>query len=165
MRTKLAAWEALSKAKQEVVATALRTLNKDKLDTFDTELENAITRQITKIIVLPLHGRVQECADVLKAIAFVRGYDASQATSEFDRFEVIIHYSNGDKVNGEFRKKQDAIEFLENYLPAAKLVTELPVRAGVKVVSGKATPPTSAVPASPNPLPAAKPSPQKKGKK
>src|SRR5262245_40197505 len=49
--------------------------------------------------------------------------------------------------NAHFAKgqKDDAIEFLENYLPRARLVTELPVRASVKVVSGKPVAPTPAV--------------------
>ena len=107
------------------------------MDAFNDELQKAIDRHITKVIVLPLHGCVQECTAVDKAIEVVRKYDKDQSVSEFSRFEVIIHYNNGNRINGEFQRRQEAIEFLENYLPAAKLIATLPVRAGVKVISGK----------------------------
>jgi hypothetical protein len=137
VRKKIKEWNALSAGKQQLVVDTLRSSNSAKLNQFDSDLEKAITRHIVKVVVLPLHGQAQTWSDVAQAIAFVQGYNETTAATVFDRYEVFVHYNNGDKINGEFRNKDNAIDFLKNYLPEARLVLELPVRAGVKVIGGK----------------------------
>jgi hypothetical protein len=161
VKGKIQAWKALPPEKHQLVVGKLRSSNKTKLDQFDRELERAITRHIVRVVVLPLHGHEHVCADVAQAVEFVRDYDETQPITEFDRYEICIHYNNGDKINGEFENRDNAIEFLKNYLPQAKLVMELPVRAGVKVTSGTPIARPAPVPEPPK----AKGRPKSKGKK
>lgn len=116
---KVEAWGSLSDAQRALVADALVKTNAAGLDTFMGSLTLAVTRQIERIIVLPLRGMPYELKTVEDAIAFVEGQGLAEAPEEILRFEIQIFYGNGDKIEGHFADKRAAIAFLNNYRTSA----------------------------------------------
>ena len=84
-------------------------------------LEEAITRQINRVIVLPLHGAPFPWDTVDDAIRFVEGYsEMGTASKLIAKYEIQIRYDNGDSIEGEFVDKDRAVAFLRTYLPSLR---------------------------------------------
>jgi len=98
--------------KREGIAASLRDYHKDELEVFTTSLRAAITRKIESVYVLPLYGLQRTLGGVAEAIAFIQSFDESNVDAPFTRYEVGVHYSNGDEVRGQFKDKTTAIAFL-----------------------------------------------------
>ncbi len=109
------AWESLSKIKKERVRKALRDLNATEVVRFTQELELAITRLLVSVRVLPLHGAVFEWNMISDAVLFIENYDEDVNSHHVIRYEIELLYSNGDKINGSFLNRLDAIQFLRDY--------------------------------------------------
>lgn len=82
VRMKVEAWEALSRTEQMKMIGFLSKSNRDKISKFDKALERAITRQVERVAILPLHGRTCECATIAQAINFVENYDETFAVMQ-----------------------------------------------------------------------------------
>ena len=81
-------------------------------------LEEAINRQIQRIVVLPLHGASFTWETVDAAIAFIDKYsEADPAPKPLAKYEIQIRYDNDDSIRGEFVDKKGAISFLRTYQP------------------------------------------------
>jgi hypothetical protein len=109
-------WDALPKKDQDKVWTKLIKLNSRNLDKFMTQLERAVKRQISAVRIIPLHGVIQDCVTVQQAITIVKSYDETSAHGPLVKYEVIIRYDNGDKIEAEFQDRATTIEFLQGYL-------------------------------------------------
>jgi len=83
---KVSAWENLPVARRLEAAQALLELNEQEVDRFKSLLEQAITRRIETIHVLPLHGAQTTHISVDAAIEFIESYNMRQA--------VLIQFSN-----------------------------------------------------------------------
>jgi hypothetical protein len=112
---KVSAWEALSTEQRNSVAKALIKNCSDDVASFIHKLEVAISRKIDWVRVLPLHGTVFNGQSLEEAIEFVENYDEVNASMMLVRYEIEIHYSNGDSINGKFEHRDGAIQFLRKY--------------------------------------------------
>ena len=92
-------------------------LNGAQVKGFIDALTIAVSRKIQRIVVLPLHGQIEELPTLDEAIAFLRPYDDQNGRKPVYRYEIQIRYSNGDSIEGKFAEKEEAIEFLESYRP------------------------------------------------
>ena len=108
-------WDALSREDQTKVWEKLKELNARNLQDFMLHLERAVRRQISAVRVIPLHGSSKDCVTVQEAIAFVDAYDESSAHGPLVKYEVIIRYDNGDKIDASFEDRATTIEFLQAY--------------------------------------------------
>ncbi len=115
---KVRAWEALTAEQRQKVSAALIEFNSPQVIAFFERLKNVIERRVTRIRITPLHGSAVEWATVDDAIAFVKRYDEAAAHSPLVKYEVEVVYSNGDRINGVFSAKKDAINFLQFYKAA-----------------------------------------------
>ena len=71
-------------------------------------------RSIESIALIPLHGLQNEFETVEEAIAFIEKYDQGRGKDgEFRKYEVIVRYSNGDKIDASFGEKMPAVAFLK----------------------------------------------------
>jgi hypothetical protein len=105
--------EALTSTRRTALKDHLVRGNKKLFDKFVIELEATLDRTIERVILIPLHGVESEFESTADAIAFIEGYDQSSNTaSVFKKYEVIVRYSNGDKIDAAFVGKQPAIDFL-----------------------------------------------------
>jgi hypothetical protein len=113
---KIKQWQALSQAKRERVAKQLLVSAQKQVDAFLRSLTDAILRQISRISVLPLHGVALERQTVENAIQSIENYkEHSTAGLPIAKYEIQVHYSNGDQGQGVFKSKTDAIDFLRSY--------------------------------------------------
>jgi hypothetical protein len=123
-RTKLRQWNRLPLHQKTRVWERLLELNREAVEDFMDALERSVERRLLVVRVVPLHGTAVELPSLDQAIQFVACYTEGEAGGPLLRYEIQIRYDNGDRVDGEFRDRQSAIEFLRsfaggNWLPAA----------------------------------------------
>lgn len=105
--------ETLKVADRAKLKKHLVDSNKDLLNNFFGRLQSTLDRQIEKVILIPLYGQQNEFVMVADAIAFVTNYkEVVQQGGAFRKFEIIVQYSNNDKIEASFRDKENAINFL-----------------------------------------------------
>lgn len=114
---KVKIYEALSKSRRAKLSENLLETQSRDVKEFMASLERVISRQIERIVVLPLHGTIVELPTVSDAIKFIERYKEESGNHLISRYEIQIRYSNADLVKGDFRDKSDAIEFLRAYIP------------------------------------------------
>lgn len=98
----------LEKVREEILKTCEQEIKK-----FVGELSASYKRKIKAICILPLHGKRTEVADVEKAIDFINGYAEIPTDQQLEYIEVIVTYNNGTIIQGQFKEKEEAVEFLE----------------------------------------------------
>lgn len=112
---KVRAWRKLSERNRLVVSKALLDLNVPEVERFMQALENAVNRRIARVRVLPLHGVLTEWDSVKEATDFILRYTESRENDPLVKYEIQIIYTNGDRVEGQFAAREDAIRFLAGY--------------------------------------------------
>jgi hypothetical protein len=101
------------------LAAALLAANKSGTDHFMEALAAAVSRQVTRIIVLSLHGTHRELKTIDDALEYITSFDETLASEHFERYEIEVAYNNGNVTRGRFNDKPSAIEFLKSYQPIA----------------------------------------------
>lgn len=114
-KKKVRQYERLSVRQKQQLPTALIRANATQVKQFTDALAVSVSRRIQSIVVLPLHGQIEELTTLGQAIAFLTGYDDHDGRKPIQRYEIQIRYSNGDAIEGKFADKQEAIKFLKNY--------------------------------------------------
>lgn len=105
--------EALSSQQHNNLKNHLVRSNQQLLNNFFNELQATLDRQIDKIILIPLHGQQSEFTTVDDAIAFVTGYrEDILRDGSFRKYEIIVRYSNNDKIDASFGDKEKVVSFL-----------------------------------------------------
>lgn len=105
--------DALTSIQRYELKQHLVDTNQDLVDQFFKELQATLDRQIEQIILIPLHGQQSEFGTVLDAITFVTNYqEDSLRDGGFRKYEIIVRYSNNDKIDASFQDKEKAIKFL-----------------------------------------------------
>lgn len=112
---KIRTWEALRRAQRLRVPRALLEINADQIQGFMDKLNRAVTRRIESVRIIPLHGSAVQCNSIEEAIAFVEKYSEQNNPQPVVKYEVQILYTNGDRIEGQFADKRDAIQFLGAY--------------------------------------------------
>lgn len=105
--------EAISSDVRERLKQHLVATNQDILNQFFSELQATLDRQIEQIILIPLHGQQSEFETVTDAISFVTNYrEDSLRDGTFRKYEIIVRYTNNDKIDASFQDKEKAVAFL-----------------------------------------------------
>lgn len=105
--------DALSSQRRTEFKRHLVNSNQILLDRFFVELQATLDRQIEQIILIPLHGQQSEFASVKEAIAFVTSYrEDALRDGNFRKYEIIVRYTNNDKIDASFQDKEKAVAFL-----------------------------------------------------
>jgi hypothetical protein len=99
------------------ISQRLLATHRKEVSEFLAKLERVVSRQIDRVIILALHGKVHEATTIDDAIKFVEGYADDGTDKPLDRYEMEIRYNNGDAVRGSFADRELAIQFLTGYLP------------------------------------------------
>ena len=87
--------------------------NQALLDQFFVKLQTVLDRQIAQVVLIPLHGRQSEFETVADAITFVTHYrEDTLINSTFRKYEIMVRYTNNDKIDASFQDKERAIAFL-----------------------------------------------------
>lgn len=86
--------------------------NAPQIGAFFLALEARLGRFVRRIVVIPLYGRANEFASIEGAIDFLRVHLIYEGSGEFRKYEILVDFSNGDKVEASFTAKDKAREFL-----------------------------------------------------
>lgn len=119
LKRKVRAYDSLSALRKRRLARALLQANAVGVATFTTSLNAVVSRQIERIIILPLHGTAREWDTIEDAISFIENYDEGASINIFARYEIEVRYNNGNRVDGTFGDKESAVEFLRIYQPVS----------------------------------------------
>jgi hypothetical protein len=117
LKKKVNSLKGLSNLRKRRLAKALLDENREGVATFIASLTAAVSRQIERIVVLPLHGIARDLNTIEEAIRFVENYAEGVKVEPFVRYEIQVRYNNGNLVEGTFRDKKSAIDFLRTYQP------------------------------------------------
>jgi hypothetical protein len=117
LKRKVNAYRGLSGLRKKRLAKALLEANREGVASFIAALAIAVSRQIERIVVLPLHGIPRDLSTIDEAIAFVQNYVEGAEIEPFARYEIQVRYNNGNLIEGTFGDKASAIEFLRTYQP------------------------------------------------
>ena len=88
-------------------------VSKQEVDRFMDTLRNCLERYITKIILIPLFGVRYEFESIDVALINLDTVDIDNPGGEFERFEVIVNYNNGDTIEATFQNKTLLADFLK----------------------------------------------------
>jgi len=112
---KLASYAKLTPAQKETIRGAIVDSVADQTNVFVANLKGSISREIVRILILPLHGEGKELSAVTDAIAFVAGYAEEKGTgAPVVRFDIEVRFSNGSVMTGQFPTKSEASAFLRS---------------------------------------------------
>jgi hypothetical protein len=114
---KVKTWDVLKDEQRRRVSTALIASNSPQVKAFLERLKGVIVRRLRWIRITPLHGSGMEWATIEEPIEFITRYDEATDHGPFVKYDVEVLYSNGDRINGIFAAKKDAIQFLRLYKP------------------------------------------------
>lgn len=103
----------LSDASRQKLKQNLLAANEVLLAEFLERMGKALDRRIDTIVLIPLHGKLNEFTSVTEAIAFIEQHDPTRdCEGGFRKYEVVVRYNNGDKIDATFADKNQAIAFL-----------------------------------------------------
>lgn len=105
--------ERLTYKKRDKLKQVLVSSNQDLINLFFIKLENTLDRQIEMIVLIPLHGQENQFETISDAITFVANYEEhSFQDGCFRKYEIVVRYGNGDKIEASLGNKEKAIDFL-----------------------------------------------------
>jgi len=109
-------WSSLSRQNLEVVKNHLRNAIVGEYSNFKDSLEKSLLRTIETVIILPLYGAELVFTSIDDAIQNLSDFKEVQSqTSKFIKYEIQIRFGNGDKIDGTFHSKDNALEFLRTF--------------------------------------------------
>jgi len=97
----------------ERIKNDLVEANKEELHRFINALKERLDRQVERVVVIPLYGRANTFITIYEAIRFLDQHRIYEGSGEFQKYEILVKFSNGDKVEGSFKSKDNVREFLK----------------------------------------------------
>jgi hypothetical protein len=98
--------------KIERIRAHLVMANQIGIDHFFNALQRRLGRYVTRVIVIPLYGRMNEFITIEDALSFIDKHKIYEGSGEFRKYEIHIEFSNGDKVDASIESKDKIKEFL-----------------------------------------------------
>lgn len=108
--------ESLSKDKYKALQESFFTLQSTKLKELADELYKSISRVVSQVIVLPIHGASTSLLSISDAITYINNYSETSCNATILRYELKIRYNNGDEITMICSDKRNAIQFLNQYI-------------------------------------------------
>lgn len=108
-------YEALGPAELETLAKAIRACEPDGFKALLKQLEAAVTRKVSAVVVLPLHGTAIEATSLVAATDAISTYANDEVPPEPARWEVSIRFDNDDRIDAQFATRAEADEFLQTF--------------------------------------------------
>ncbi|CKE81825.1 Uncharacterised protein [Streptococcus pneumoniae] len=113
---KVAQYENLSNSDIEKVIDSLIEQNKMELERFIQKLDESLLREIDSVSVFSLHGMSKLLNSVKEAYDYIISYDEKATKAPLVKYEIIIRYNNGDRIEAQFKEKYKALAFLTEYM-------------------------------------------------
>lgn len=110
------AWENLSQSDLNDIEKAFAESIKSDYEKFVRSLKSALLRKIERVRILPLFGNEMVFTSVIDAIAAIEEHDIIlEEGAKVCKFEIYIQFTNGDKIEGSFHEREEALKFLRIY--------------------------------------------------
>ncbi len=97
------------------VAKEMVRLNKTEVAAFLKNLSESVARHIEQILILPWHGQQLQVTTIPEAVSLLEAYEGQTGKLSLLKYEIVIRYNTGDRIEASFHAKKDAISFLEGY--------------------------------------------------
>jgi len=111
-------FEALTPGQLQELGEAIRNCAPKEFEEFFAALETAVTRTVSSVVVLPLYGEEAEYPDIAAAVEGMSAFDERASVAEpigFQRLEVLVRFTNGDRIEAEFGSVDRAVAFLRTF--------------------------------------------------
>ncbi|MHC4478971.1 MAG: DNA methylase [Planctomycetota bacterium] len=105
--------ESAPSSRMQTIKDHLVAANQDHLNGFMASLAQRLERMVEKVIVIPLYGRSNEFTTIDDALRFLDEHRIYEGSGDFRKYEVLITFSNGDRVDGSFKDKAKVSKFLQ----------------------------------------------------
>ena len=76
-------------------------------------IDERLQRMIEQVIIVPLYGKLNEFTNIDDAINFLNKKQERHVQDEFQKYEILVSFSNGDKAEAQFKDKEKVREFLQ----------------------------------------------------
>lgn len=104
--------EKMEPSSLQKVKDHLCKANETEINVFMDALKNRLDRMVNKVVVIPLYGHSNEFSTIEDALNFLDCHSVYEGCGDFRKYEVLITFSNGDRVTGEFQDKSKVRDFL-----------------------------------------------------
>ncbi len=104
--------EKASRAAMMRIRAHLVRSNQAAIDRFFNALNKRLGRHVTRVVVIPLYGRINEFSSIEDAVRFLEHHTVYEGSGEFRKYEIRIEFSNADKVEAFIEAKDKVKEFL-----------------------------------------------------
>jgi hypothetical protein len=116
MQRVIDAWEALTEDDIKEIRHHLRQAIREEYSAFTKQLEAALSQTVETIRILPLYGSELVVTNAADAINALKGYvERGSPELQFAKYEIQVRFTNGDKVDGTFGSKEQAMAFLATF--------------------------------------------------
>jgi hypothetical protein len=110
---KIEQWEVFGE--KDKLANYLLKLNSNEVNLFFENFEKAVSRFIVSVSIAPLHGSTSIMPNIEDAINFIENYNNDNGYLAILKYEIVVKYNNGDKIEAIFKTQESAIQFLSSY--------------------------------------------------
>lgn len=103
--------EALSEEELSKIRESLMKNNWEQWEIFVEKLERALERTLESIQIITLYGNVHDFTSIQDACHYISS-DIETVTFDKDsfyRYEIVLKYSNGDRIEMQFKEQQTAL--------------------------------------------------------
>jgi len=120
-RRKINKWKSLPQPKTtQQLLNSIHRLHRTDIDSFNTHLDATITRRVTSVCLTVLYGQSVEYVSIEGAITYLieeeKSYWLREVGDKREIFEVQVRFSTNTKIDASFRKRLEAIQFLQSFL-------------------------------------------------
>jgi hypothetical protein len=95
------------------ISARLVRANQPQITAFFDALSRRLARHVTRVVIIPLYGRINEFATLEDAIRFLDRQVVYEGSGEFRKYELRVEFSNGDRVEAFIEAKDKVKEFLD----------------------------------------------------
>jgi hypothetical protein len=90
-----------------------KKVSQKQVEEFMTKLKNSLERHITQIMIMPLFGTGYKVTGLQEAIAQLDTLNLENPGGDFQKFDLVIDYNNGDSIRATFQNKLLLADFLK----------------------------------------------------
>ena len=104
--------EIMSEDDRKNLKKALMDANEQQWKSFVEKINLALDRNIENIRVLALYGGMKEFSSITDACEYITNKPEECDENKIYKYEISVYFSNGDKIEMQFKEKNNAIMFL-----------------------------------------------------
>lgn len=115
-RELIRSWQKLSDEDMHSVKKALTVSIHEDYSESERLLRRALKRRVDKIRILGLFGEETVFNSIEGALKSLKTYELTpRGNVRFQKFEIFIRFTNGDRVDASFHVRKDAMNFLKRF--------------------------------------------------